>query len=299
MYNLLTLMEIDKKELEHLLELSIILKSERRELLKNKIFTMIFQKASTRTRVSFEVAMLELGGHAIALNVSDIQLSRGESIEDTARTLALYSHAIGARVYSHSDVERLAKVSRVPVINMLSDLYHPCQTLADLLTIREYKKEKDLTLAWIGDGDNVCNSLIIGCHLAGIKIRVGCPEGYEPCEDAIRFARESVEIIHNSKEAIKDADIVYTDSFVSMGKESEREERLKAFLPNYQVNEELFSLAKKDAIFMHCLPAKRGEEVTDAVIDGERSVVWRQAENRLHTQKALLVRLLRNEGIKD
>ncbi|RMF29443.1 MAG: ornithine carbamoyltransferase [Candidatus Nitrosothermus koennekii] len=292
--DLLSLMELDKDELNAIIESAIKLKKDRyNQLLKNKVFTMIFQKASTRTRVSFEVAMLELGGNAISLNINDIQLSRGESIEDTARTLALYSNGIGARVYAHDDVVRLAKASRVPVINMLSELYHPCQILGDLLTIREVKNKDNLTLAWIGDGNNVCNSLIIGCHLSNIKVRVGCPEGYEPYEEALNFAKDSVEIIHDPRKAIKDADIVYTDSFVSMGHEEEREERLKIFLPDYQVNSELFSLAKEDAIFMHCLPAKRGEEVTDDVIDSDRSVVWQQAENRLHAQKALLVRLLK------
>lgn len=291
--DLLTLMELTTKELDDIIGLASQLKKDRyKKLLNGKVFTMIFQKASTRTRVSFEVALLELGGNTITLNINDIQLSRGESIEDTARTLALYSSAIGARVYSHNDIVRLAKASKVPVINMLSDLYHPCQILGDLLTISEVKKSKDLTIVWVGDGNNVCNSLIIGCHLAKIKVRVACPEGYEPYKEALEFTKDSVEIIHDPKKAVKDADIVYTDSFVSMGHEDEREERLKIFLPDYQVNKELFGLAKSDAIFMHCLPAKRGEEVTDDVIDSERSVVWQQAENRLHAQKALLVTLL-------
>ncbi len=293
--DLLSLMELNKDELEDLITLAIKMKKDRySKALENKIFTMIFQKASTRTRVSFEVAMVELGGHAITLNINDIQLSRFESIEDTARTLALYSHGIGARVYSHQDIIKLANNSKVPVINLLSDLYHPCQVLGDLLTIRELKGNKDnLTLAWIGDGNNVCNSLIIGTYLANIKMRVACPEGYEPYNEAIRFAKGNVEITHNPKEAIKDADIVYTDSFVSMGHEKEREERVRVFLPKYQVNSELFALAKSNAIFMHCLPAKRGEEVTNDVIDSNRSVIWQQAENRLHAQKALLYRLLR------
>ena len=290
---LLTLMELDKDELFELLDLATNLKYVKKPLLKGKVFTMIFQKPSTRTRVSFEKAMLDLGGYAITLNANDIQLSRGESIEDTARTLSLYSDGIGARVFDHKDIERLADASSIPVINMLSDLYHPCQVLGDLLTIREVKGF-DVTIAWVGDGNNVCNSLLIGCKLANINIRVACPEGYEPNEDALRFADGIVDIIHDPKEAVKDADIVYTDSFVSMGKEKEREERLKVFLPKYQVNMELFSLAKQDALFMHCLPAKRGEEVTDEVIDSKRSIVWKQAENRLHAQKALLYRLLRD-----
>ncbi len=293
--DLLTLMELSKDDLSELIDLAISMKKDRyRRLLENKVFVMIFQKVSTRTRVSFEVAMLELGGHAITLNANDIQLSRFESIEDTAKTLSLYANGIGARVYSHQDIIKLAANSKVPVINMLSDLYHPCQILGDILTIRELKGvNKDLTLTWIGDGNNVCNSLIIGGHLAGIKMRIACPEHYEPHEDAMRFAKGSVEIIHDPREAIKDADVVYTDSFVSIGEEKEREERLRVFLPTYQLNAKLFALAKKDAIFMHCLPAKRGEEVTSDVIDSDRSVIWQQAENRLHAQKALLYRLLR------
>jgi ornithine carbamoyltransferase len=261
---------------------------------------MIFQKASTRTRVSFETAMFELGGHAINLTMNEIQLSRGETIEDTARTLSVYADAIAARVYTHDDVERLAKAASVPVINMLSDLYHPCQVLGDLLTIKEQKRKLNgLNLAWVGDGDNVCNSLIVGCSLTGINVTVACPQGYEPYQSALEFAKSAknsstVQITSDAKQAVRNADIIYTDSFVSMGKEAEKNARLNAFLPNYQVNAGLMSLAKRDAIFMHCLPAKRGEEVTDDVIDGKQSVVWQQAENRLHAQKALLCMLLKN-----
>ncbi len=295
--DLLTLMEFDSKGIADLLKLASNLKKRAKPVLKGKVFAMIFQKPSTRTRVSFEVAMKELGGYTIVLNANEIQLSRGESIEDTARTLSCYVDVIGARVYAHSDVERLAKVASVPVINMLSDLYHPCQVLGDLLTIKEVKgRLAGLTLAWVGDGNNVCNSLIIGCSLVGIMVKVATPKGYEPLQDAINFAREHngyVEILEEPRDAVRDADIIYTDSFVSMGKESEREERLKVFLPRYQVNDELLALAKPDAIFMHCLPAKRGEEVTYSVIDGKQSVVWQQAENRMHAQKALLYMLLK------
>jgi ornithine carbamoyltransferase len=291
-------MELSSKEIDNVLSVSARLKKRNRQLLKNKVLAMIFQKASTRTRVSFDVAMYELGGHAITLGMNEIQLSRGESIEDTARTLSVYADAIAARVYSHNDVEGLAKAASVPVINMLSDLYHPCQILGDLLTIRERKgRLKGLKLAWVGDGNNVCNSLIVGCALTGIDVVVGCPKGYEPLDGALKFAKSmhgSVAITSDPKEAVKNADVVYTDSFVSMGKESEKETRLSVFLPNYQVNASLMSLAKKDAIFMHCLPAKRGEEVTDEVIDGKHSAVWRQAENRLHAQKGLLCALLKN-----
>lgn len=299
---LLTLMELSSKEIANLLSLASRLKKRNKPLLKNKILALIFQKPSTRTRVSFETAIFELGGHAINMNMNEIQLSRGETIEDTARTLSLYADVIGARVYSHNDVERLASAASVPVINMLSDLYHPCQVLGDLLTIKEQKRRlSGLNLAWIGDGNNVCNSLMIGCSLTGINVTVACPKGYEPLHDAFEFARKesaenksTVQITNEPKQAVRDADIVYTDSFVSMGKEGEKDARLSAFLPNYQVNASLISLAKQDAIFMHCLPAKRGEEVTDDVIDGKQSVVWQQAENRLHVQKALLCMLLKN-----
>lgn len=298
-------MELNSKEITNLLNLASKLKKKNQQLLKNKVLAMIFQKPSTRTRVSFETAMFKLGGHAINLGMNEIQLSRGETIEDTARTLSVYADAIGARVYSHNDVERLANAAGIPVINMLSDLYHPCQVLGDLLTIKERKRRLNgLNLAWVGDGDNVCNSLIIGCALTGINVTVACPKGYEPSQDAFEFARKesakngsTIQIISEPKQAVRNADIVYTDSFVSMGKEIEKDTRLSIFLPNYQVNADLMSFAKRDAIFMHCLPAKRGEEVTDDVIDSKQSVVWQQAENRLHAQKALLCMLLKN--VKD
>lgn len=289
-------MELTREDLEDFLNLASRFKKERySKALDNKVLVMIFEKPSTRTRVSFEVAMMELGGKSITLNVNDIQLSRGESIEDTARTLELYSHVIGARVFNHQDIVRLARATRIPVINLLSDLYHPCQIVGDLLTIKELKGLNNITLAWVGDGNNVCNSLIIGCSLLGIRVNLAIPEGYEPYKEALEFAKDYVKIMRDPREAVKDVDIVYTDSFVPMGKEHEREVRLKKLFPKYQVNKELFSLAKDDAIFMHCLPAKRGEEVTDDVIDGERSVVWRQAENRLHAQKAILYRLLKGK----
>jgi len=293
-------MELNSKEITSLLNLASKLKKKNQQLLKNKILAMIFQKPSTRTRVSFETAMFELGGHAINLTMNEIQLSRGETIEDTARTLSVYADAIAARVYAHSDVERLAKAASVSVINMLSDLHHPCQALGDLLTIKEQRRKLNgLKLAWIGDGDNVCNSLIVGCALTGINVTVACPKGYEPYQGALEFAKSAkngstVQITNDAKQAVRNADIVYTDSFVSMGKESEKNTRLNTFLPDYQVNAGLMSLAKRDVIFMHCLPAKRGEEVTNDVIDSKQSVVWQQAENRLHAQKALLSMLLKN-----
>jgi ornithine carbamoyltransferase len=245
--------------------------------------------------------MYQLGGDAVYLSASDIQLSRGETIEDTARTLSLYLDCIMARVYDHKDVQTLATYSSVPVINGLSDAYHPCQILADLMTIQEHKKKvKGLSLAWLGDGDNVCNDLMLGCAKVGISMTAACPKGYEPLEQAVRIAKaegkksgSEITITEDPAAAAKDADIVVTDTFVSIGKEGERATREAAFLPKYQVNSGILGLAKKDVIFMHCLPAKRGLEVTADVIDGKSSVVWQEAENRLHAQKALLCMLMK------
>jgi len=297
--SLLTLSELSKKEFLQLIDFSIKLKKESKNghtkpLLKNKTLTMIFQKPSTRTRVSFEIGMFQLGGHAINLSSSDMQLSRGESIEDTSKTLSRYTDCIMARVYDHSLVEKLSEFATVPVINGLSDSFHPCQILADLMTVKEKKKKlKGLKLAWIGDGNNVCNSMIYGCALSEIKMSVATPKNFEPNKKVVTEARLSteVEITNDPRKAIKNADVVVTDTFTSIHNIDPK--RMKKFLPNYQVNSDLMMLAKKDAIFMHCLPAKRGNEVTSSVIDGIQSVVWDEAENRLHTQKALLVSLIR------
>jgi ornithine carbamoyltransferase len=271
-------------------------KSESIGLLKGKTLGLIFQKPSTRTRVSFEIAMFQLGGNTIYLNSNDLQLSRGESIEDTSKTLSLYVDCIVARVFSHVDLQDLARYSKVPVINGLSDLFHPCQVLADLMTIMENKHYcKGLHLAWIGDGNNVCSDLLIGCMKMGISVVAAIPEGFEPPNSVLEVARSigyknncGFDITREPAVAVKGADIVVTDTFVSIGTESEREARRAVFLPKYQVNSNLMELAKGDSIFMHCLPAKRGEEVTADVIDGKSSVVWIEAENRLHVQKALL-----------
>ncbi|MEM3383241.1 MAG: ornithine carbamoyltransferase [Nitrososphaerales archaeon] len=306
--SILSLMELSSKEIEKILNLAITLKKEAkqgffRKLLKDKVLAMIFQKPSTRTRVSFETAMLQLGGHAINLSTSELQLSRGESIEDTARTLSRYVDAIMARVYIHEDLIRLARASSVPVINGLSNNYHPAQILADLQTLLESKgRLRGLKVAWVGDGNNVCNTWLIGAALMGINISVATPKDHSPLKEAIdnakRISKETqarIEILEDPIIAVKDADCVITDSIVSMGFEQERDKRLKTFIPKYQVNNELMSKAKSNAIFMHCLPAKRGEEVTDDVIDGPKSLVWDEAENRLHSQKALLCYLLLNE----
>jgi len=271
-------------------------KSESIGLLKGKTLGLIFQKPSTRTRVSFEIAMFQLGGNTIYLNSNDLQLSRGESLEDTSKTLSLYVDCIVARVFSHVDLQDLARYSKVPVINGLSDLFHPCQVLADLMTILENKHYcKGLHLAWIGDGNNVCSDLLIGCMKMGISVVAAIPEGFEPPNSVLEVARRigyknncGFDITREPTVAVKGADIVVTDTFVSIGTESERDARRAVFLPKYQVNSNLMELAKGDSIFMHCLPAKRGEEVTADVIDGKSSVVWIEAENRLHVQKALL-----------
>jgi len=304
--NILSLQDLDLNEISILLDLAAGLKKEFRSgkskpLLKGKILGMIFQKPSTRTRVSFETGMLQLGGHAIFLGSNDIQLAKGESIEDTAKTLSLYLDCIMARVYDHSDIEKLSIFSIIPVINGLSDLFHPCQILADLLTIREHKtKLKGLSLAWIGDGFNICNDLLIGCAKTGINMTAACPKGYEPLNWIVKLSKEEgkktgsqISVVNDPINAVKDADIVVTDTFVSLGKDDEKIEREQIFLPKYQVNSELLRYAKNDVIFMHCLPAKRGQEVTSEIIDGKSSVVWDEAENRIHVQKALLCMLMK------
>jgi ornithine carbamoyltransferase len=276
-------------------------KGKSRRFLRGKTLGMIFQKPSTRTRVSFEVGMYQLGGDAVYLSANDIQLSRGETTEDTARTLSLYLDCIMARVYNHKDVQTFARHASVPVINGLSDSFHPCQVLADLMTIRERKKKlKGLQLAWLGDGDNVCNDLMLGCAKTGISMTTACPKGYEPLEEIIQLAkvegkRSGIDIVitEDPALAVRDADIIATDTFISIGKEGERTMREATFLPKYQVDTDIMKLAKEDAIFMHCLPARRGMEVTSDVIDGKWSVVWQEAENRLHTQKALLCLLMK------
>ena len=304
--DILSIADLSTNEINLILTVAARLKNahrrgEGRQLLRGKTLGMIFQKPSTRTRVSFEVGMAQLGGDAIYLGASDIQLARGETIEDTAKTLSLYLDCIMARVYDHTDVQKLAAYSSVPVINGLSDAFHPCQILADIMTIREHKKKlKGLQLAWLGDGDNVCNDLMLGCAKTGISMIAACPKGYEPLEEVVKLAKAEgkktaadITVTEDPATAAKDADIIVTDTFISIGKEGERATREITFLPKYQVNSDTMKLAKKDAIFMHCLPAKRGQEVTSEVIDGKASVVWPEAENRLHVQKALLCLLMK------
>ena len=273
--------------------------------LNGKILGMIFQKPSTRTRISFETAMLQLGGHAINLSFNDLQLSRGESIQDTSKTISLYVDILMARVYDHKDIEQLSEYSSIPVINGLSDLFHPCQILADLLTILEYKKKlRGINMAFIGDGNNVCNDLLLGCSKLGINIRVSTPLGFEPPNWVVEVARTSAKknesallITSDPTEAVVAADVIVTDTHISIGKENEFDSREKIFFPKYQVNDDLVKYAKKDFIFMHCLPAKRGKEVTSQIIDGPHSVIWSEAENRLHVQKALLIKILGDSSV--
>jgi len=292
--DLLTLEELSSKELSQLLDLSIKFKNDLKKgkhsnLLKNKTLAMIFEKPSTRTRVSFETGMFQLGGHALNLSSNDMQLSRGESIEDTAKTLSRYVNVIMARVYDHKIIEKLAKHSSVPVINGLSNSFHPCQILADLMTIKEKKKKlKGLKIAWIGDGNNVCNSLIYGCARSGLSISIATPKGYEPDKKVVKDSKKhtEVELTNDPIKSVKNADVVMTDTFKSIHNQDPK--RIKKFLPKFQVNTSLMKHAKKNTIFLHCLPAKRGSEVSSSVIDGPQSVVWDEAENRLHSQKALL-----------
>jgi len=301
----LTLAEFAPGDLTSVLDLSEQMKVYRAEGLGSKVLAgksvaLIFEKPSTRTRVSFQVAISELGGSAISLSSTEMQLGRGETVEDTAHVLSRYVHCIMARVNRHADLERLARAARVPVINGLSELHHPVQILADLLTLREHKgRLKGLKVAWVGDGDNVCNSWTIGAALTGIEFVAATPHGYEPPQSIVSLASgiahamgASVKIINDPTAAVSGADCVITDTFVSMGEEQERLRREQAFLPRYQVNGPLMAKAKTDAIFMHCLPAHRGDEVTDEVIDGPHSVVFDEAENRMHTEKALLCFLM-------
>jgi ornithine carbamoyltransferase len=304
MNHLLSLHGLTTEEFEQILKLAEKLKRQQKEgvphqLLKGKTLGMIFTKSSTRTRVSFEVGMVQLGGYPLFLSSNDIQLGRGETIYDTAQVLSRYIDGIMIRTFKHSDVEELARFGTIPVINGLTDLLHPCQALADLLTVYEHKGTlKGLKLAYVGDGNNVAHSLLHGCAKMGMDIAVAAPKGYqcdaqivdEAKEDAKAFGSQ-VLITEDPEEAVVDADVVYTDTWVSMGQEAEKAERIKIFSA-YQVNTELFGKAKDDAIFLHCLPAYRGYEVTEDVIDGPQSVVFDEAENRLHAQKAIMAILM-------
>jgi len=301
--DLLSVSDVEK-DLIGILELSSNIKNRQKagelyEPLKNKSLGMIFEKPSTRTRISFEVGMMQLGGYALYLSPEDLQLGRGETVGDTAKVLSRYVDAIVYRAFRHESMMELARNATVPVINGLDDLEHPCQIISDLFTIKERRGElSGLKLAYVGDGNNVCNSLLLGCAIVGINMSAACPDRYHPNPQILAQAKEiatksgsKVEIVSDPQEAVKGADIVYTDVWVSMGMEAERKERERVFAP-YQVNLSLLEKAKEDSIFMHCLPAHRNYEVTDEVLDGPHSVVFDQAENRLHVQKAILVRLI-------
>ena len=300
--NLISIFDLSQAEIEALIETAKELKKERKEGvrarndLEGKTLAMIFEKPSTRTRVSFEVAMHELGGNVTSLNWNELQLGRGERIEETAKVFSAYVDAVMIRAFRHETVEKFARHASIPVINGLSDLEHPCQTLADLMTIKEYKSQlAGVKVAWLGDGNNVCNSLIGGAAITGMDVSVACPAGYEPDERIVEKAREmgcETLITGTAGKAAADADVIYTDVWVSMGDENESEKR-KTDLKDYQINEDLVRIAKEDVIVMHCMPVHIGEEITEGVMNSANSVIFEQAENRLHAQKAVLSKLLK------
>ncbi len=294
--------DLSSQELADVLELSARVKADpdaHADALAGRSAALIFEKASTRTRVSFEVGVFELGGHPLVLSTSDLQLGRGETIEDTGRVLSRYVDVIVLRTFEQERLEVLAAASSVPVVNSLSDFEHPCQALADLLTIKERSGSlQGLTLSYLGDGNNVVHSLLLAGAKAGMQVRVATPPGFEPIPQVVHHASEiaaatggGVQVLTDPKAAVAGADVLYTDVWASMGQEAEADNRALVF-PSFQINEELVGLASSEAIVLHCLPAHRGQEITDAVIDGSHSAVWDQAENRLHTQKALLLFLL-------
>ena len=293
----LTLTDLSSDEYKALLQRAIELKAMQRngeiyEPLKNKVLAMVFEKSSTRTRVSFEAGMAHFGGHALFLSPRDTQLGRGEPIEDSARVLSSMADCIMVRTFEHEKIELFAEYSSVPVINGLTDEVHPCQLLADMQTYIEHRGDiQGKTVTWVGDGNNMCHSYMHAAKLLDFKLNITCPEGYEPDQAFMEDASGHVEIISDPKKACENSDLVVTDVWASMGQEEEQELRIKAFEP-YQVNADLMQAAKADALFMHCLPAHRGEEVSADVIDGKQSVAWDEAENRLHAQKALLEFLL-------
>ena len=301
--DLISIKDLSFKEIESIFLLTDKLKKNKNkfsQILKGKTIALLFQKPSNRTRVSFEVGMFQLGGNALYLSPSEINLGVRESIADVSKTLSRYVDGIVLRTFEHKNCLEMALASTVPVINGLSDFSHPCQALADLYTVREkYKNLKNITLAYVGDGNNVCNSLLFICAKLGVNIKVGAPQGYKPDEAVLSAAQEiagknhaSVKLFHNVFDAVKEADVIYTDVWTSMGQEEETKARKEIF-KDFQVNAHLVGLANKDVIIMHCLPAHRGEEITGDVLDSKNSVVFDQAENRMHVQKAVLIKLLR------
>lgn len=301
MKHLLKMLDLTSEEVIGILNLADQLKYEQKhgiphKLLEGKSLGLIFEKASTRTRVSFEVGMYQLGGQPIFLSSKDMQIGRGEPVQDTARVLSRYLDGIMIRTFEQKEVEDLAKFGSIPIINGLTDFCHPCQILADLMTIREFKGKLDgLKMAFIGDGNNMMNSLIVGALKTGMSISVACPEGYEPDSQVLDFAKDfgdRFSMFRTPKEAVVDADVVITDVWASMGQEGEAEKRRKAF-EGYQVNAELMALAKPDAMVQHCLPAHRGEEITEEVFEAHADEIFEEAENRLHAQKAVMVKCLK------
>jgi len=297
----ISILDISEPELEQLLSEAHQLKRQKKAgtthpLLAGKTLAMIFEKSSTRTHISFEVGMNELGGHALFLNARDMQIWRGEEIRDTARAASRYVSAMMIRAYKHSTIEEFAKYASIPVINGLSDMEHPCQLLADIMTMQEhFGSTKDLRVTWVGDGNNVCHSLILATVLTGLNVTVSAPKGYEPSPEYVKKARDlggRVTLVREPEKAVKDAEVIVTDTWISMGDEGEHDERLKLF-GDYTVDSDLMNRASPGARVLHCLPAHRGEEITDEVMEGGQSLVWDEAENRLHAQKALLVRLLK------
>lgn len=294
----LTLLDLSPEELSQVIDRAIELKSQHKagtaaEPLKNQVLGMIFEKSSTRTRVSFEAGMAQLGGSAIFLSSRDTQLGRGEPVEDSARVLSRMVDIVMIRTFEHSIVERFAEYSQVPVINALTDDFHPCQLLADIQTYVEHRgSPKGKTVAWVGDGNNMCHSYINAARLCDFKLQIACPEGFDPDPQLIEANKDRVTVTRSPETAVTGSDWVVTDVWASMGQEDEQQKRLKAFA-GYEVNHKLMSHANKDAIFMHCLPAHRGEEVSAELLEDDSiSVVWDEAENRLHAQKALMLFLL-------
>lgn len=302
MTDLISINDLTKKEIEEIFKLTDSLKKNKfSSVLSGKTLALVFQKPSNRTRVSFEVGMYQLGGNSIYLSPDEISLGVRESIKDVAKTLSRYIDAIVLRTFEHKNILEMAEYSDKPVINGLSDFSHPCQALADIYTVKEKLNNlKGLTLAYVGDGNNVCNSLIYACSKLGLHITIAAPKGYEPdkkvLEEANCIAKKegsTIRLFNKAAEAVKNADVIYTDVWTSMGQEKEAKERKRLF-NDFQINKKLIGLAKKDCLIMHCLPAHRGQEITDEVIDGPNSVVFDQAENRMHAQKAVLIKLLGN-----
>jgi len=297
--DILSIADLSKNEIYAILEETKRLKNlafkKTSSLLQGRALGLLFEKPSTRTRTSFEVAMFQLGGNAIYLRSDELQLRRGEPIKDTARVLSRYLNGLVIRTYKQETLDQFAEHSEIPIINALSDIEHPTQILCDLYTILEAKDRlEDLKLAWVGDGNNVCNSLLLGCGIIGMDIMAACPKGYEPNMQILERARKYAEasgsrllIVADPREAAKDADVLYTDVWISMGQEEEVKERQRAF-EGYQINDALFKMAKEDAVVMHCLPAHRGMEITDEALEGKQSIVWEQSENKLHGAKAIL-----------